>query len=89
MFIDENRINVLTKYASKKGRKKNKTSDHNILVSKFSIQVEAKPRSVRAELKTVRTRKSSSKKLQAQPSCPRVLIKTDLFLIMQMYSLKI
>ena len=49
MFIDENRIHVLTKYASKKGRKKHKTSDHNILVNKFSIQVEAKPRSVRAE----------------------------------------
>jgi hypothetical protein len=49
MFIDEKRIHVLTKYASKKGIKKHKISDHNILVSKFSIHSEAKPRTLRSE----------------------------------------
>ena len=49
LFIDEKRIHVLTKYASKKGIKKHKISDHNIMMSRFSIQLEAKPRTVRTE----------------------------------------
>ena len=49
LFIDEKRIHVLTKYASKKGIKKHKASDHNIMVGRFSIQLEVKPRTVRTE----------------------------------------
>ena len=49
MLIDENRIYVLTKYASKKGVKKQKISDHNILVCNFSIQVVAKLPTLRKE----------------------------------------
>ena len=49
MLVDEKRIHVLTKYASKRGIQKHKTSDHNILVSRFSIHSEAKPRTVRSE----------------------------------------
>ena len=37
MFVDENRLHVLTKYASKKGIRKHIVSDHNILVCTFGI----------------------------------------------------
>ena len=50
MMIDEDRIHVLTKYASKKGIKKHKISDHNILVCRFSIQVAAKLVTLRKEV---------------------------------------
>ena len=49
MEVDEERIHVLTKYASKKGTKKLKQSDHNIMFCKFSIQVEEMPRTLRKE----------------------------------------
>ena len=38
MSIDEERLHVLTKYASTKGSQCKVESDHNILVGKFSIQ---------------------------------------------------
>ena len=38
MFIDEQRIFTLVKYASMKGKQKIVKSDHNILFAKFSIQ---------------------------------------------------
>jgi hypothetical protein len=50
MFIDEDRIHVLTKYAGKSGLKKHVKSDHNILVSKFSILVEDKLPALRREI---------------------------------------
>ena len=49
MKIDEDRFHVLTKYASKKGLRQHKVSDHNILVCRFSIQVEIMMRTVRKE----------------------------------------
>ena len=58
MVIDEDRIHVLTKYASKKGLKKHKLSDHNILFSKFSIHVEDKPRKVRKEIFLMKNKES-------------------------------
>ena len=72
MFIDENQIHVLTKYASKKGRKKHKTSDHNILVSKFSIQVEAKPRSVRTEFYQLKNYENQKMFLQETTSTAKL-----------------
>ena len=44
MFIDEDRIHVLTRYGKNKVK-----SDHNILFSKFSIQFESKPKILRKE----------------------------------------
>ena len=38
MIVDEDRVDVLTKYANKKGTGKKVVSDHNLLVSKFDIQ---------------------------------------------------
>ena len=50
MKIDEDRFHVLTKYASKKGLRQHKVSVHNnILVCRFSIQVEIMMRTVRKE----------------------------------------
>ena len=50
MIIDEDRIHVLTKYASRKGIKKTIFSDHNILYSRFSILFDQKPKEIRKEL---------------------------------------
>ena len=49
MTIDEDRIFVLTKYASKKGLKKKTVSDHNILFGKFSILFDRQPKTLRRE----------------------------------------
>ena len=49
MMIDDERIHVLTKYASKTGVRKHKVSDHNVLVCKFSIHVESKLVTLRKE----------------------------------------
>ena len=38
MIVDEDRVDVLTKYASKKGTGKKVESDHNLLVTEFDIQ---------------------------------------------------
>ena len=49
VIIDDHRIHTLTKYASSKGSKKNMVSDHNILYSKFSIELTSEPTKVRNE----------------------------------------
>ena len=50
MTIDDDRIHVLTKYASSRGLKKKIISDHNILFSRFSILFDTKPKTVRREI---------------------------------------
>ena len=49
MLIDESRVHVLTKYASRNGMKKKSVSDHNILMCRFSIHVVAKLVTLRKE----------------------------------------
>ena len=49
MYIDDERIYVLTKFAGKMGNKKKVTSDHNVLFCKFSILFEALPNKIRKE----------------------------------------
>ena len=53
MNIDEERVKTLTKFASKKGHKKIKTSDHNVITGEFSIPV-FKNQSIRKEIYTLR-----------------------------------
>ena len=50
MVIDEKRIHVLTKYASKKGNRKKVQSDHNILYGKFSLKYNTKKKFLRREI---------------------------------------
>ena len=50
MVIDEERIYVLTKYASTKGVQKKVESDHNILFAKFNIEVQSDKRKERIEV---------------------------------------
>ena len=48
--IDEDRIHVLTKYATTMGLKKLSESDHNILFAKFKIKMQQKIQKERVEL---------------------------------------
>ena len=50
MIIDEDRIHVLTKYATTMGHQKLSESDHNILFAKFKIKMQQKIRKERVEL---------------------------------------
>ena len=61
MLIDEKRIHVLKKYASKKGVKKHKLSDYNILFCKFSIQVEELSSVVRKEFFQLKNKEDQRK----------------------------
>ena len=58
MFIDEDRLYVLTKYAGKMGSKKMVTSDHNVLVAKFSIRFKCLPVNVRKEYFQLKSKKN-------------------------------
>ena len=49
MVIDEERIHVLTKYAGKRGKSKNKVSDHNIMYAKYMITFNRLPVRIRRE----------------------------------------
>ena len=50
MIIDEERIHVLTKFASSKGFRKKVQSDHNVLFGKFSLKYTTKKNTVRREI---------------------------------------
>ena len=50
MVIDEDRINVLTKYATAKGVKKTIESDHNPMYAEFTLQYNVKKPAVRKEI---------------------------------------
>ena len=49
MLIDEDRIHVLTKYATTKGVQRKSESDHNIMFAKFKIEVQKMKKNDRVE----------------------------------------
>ena len=49
MVIDEERVHVLTKYAGKRAKSKNKVSDHNIMFAKYKLTFNRLPVTVRKE----------------------------------------
>ena len=61
VIIDDHRIHTLTMYASSKGSKKNIVSDHNILFSKFSIELISEPTKVRNEFFNFKNTKNQMK----------------------------
>ena len=50
MVIDDKRLHVLTKYASKSGQRKKVQSDHNILYGKFLLTYNAEKKFIRREI---------------------------------------
>ena len=50
MIIDDERIHVLTKYATTMGVQKLSESDHNILFAKFKVEVQRKQKTERVEV---------------------------------------
>ena len=50
MIVDDKRLHVLTKYASKKGYRKKVQSDHNILYGKFKLKYTTKKSFTRREI---------------------------------------
>ena len=49
MVIDEKRVHVLTKYAGKRGKSKNKVNDHNIMFAQYKLTFNRLPVRVRRE----------------------------------------
>ena len=50
ILIDEDRIHVLTKYATTKGVQRKSESDHNIMFAKFKIKVQKMKKNERVEV---------------------------------------
>ena len=50
MVIDEDRLHVLTKYATTKGVEKKSESDHNVLYAKFVLTFSRQVAEVRREV---------------------------------------
>ena len=50
MLIDEDRIHVLTKYATTKGVQRKSESDHNIMFAQFKIEVQKMKKNERVEV---------------------------------------
>ena len=69
--IDEDRIDVLSRYVKTKQGRKIITSDHNILHSKFSIMVNRKPRSIRKEMFLFKCEESRKSFLEETSSTSR------------------
>ena len=69
--IDEDRIDVLSRYVKTKQGRKIITSDHNILHSKFSIMVNRKPRSIRKEMFQFKCEESRKSFLEETSSTSR------------------
>ena len=92
MVIDEKRIHVLTKFASKKDLKKHKVSDHNVLFCMFSILLEEVPTSIRREFFQLKDKESQMKFLEETSNTNellQVLIQNMNFHITQAFSIKI
>ena len=61
MTIDEDRIHVLTKYASRKGIKKLVKSDHNILTCHFNLKWKTINNNIRQEMFNLKNRENQQK----------------------------
>ena len=72
MLIDEDRIHVLTKYATTKGVQRKSESDHNIMFAQFKIEVQKMKKNERVEVFDFKDPESQKAYFEQTNFCPAI-----------------